>query len=199
MDIGLVMTPSPYGTADMAKIGRRPAPPGDFEFYLTRLRAYMDGEVVDRDGSPSRIEWLEDCEVLRVPIEVAATGPKVIDIAARHADRICFGVGADTERLEDCIDRARRTAEAAGRDPDSLRFGAFVNCVVNADRAVAREAIRGGLAGPLEEAISRFVEIRDCGIDFVRVVPGSRDMPRDVAATSIQALGKAVAAVADAA
>jgi len=64
---------------------------------------------------------------------------------------------------------------------------------------VAREAIRGGLAGPLEEAISRFVEIRDCGIDFVRVVPGSRDMPRDVAATSIQALGKAVAAVADAA
>jgi len=55
--------------------------------------------------------------------------------------------------------RARRTAEAAGRDPDSLRFGAFVNCVVNADR----------------------------------------DMPRDVAATSIQALSKVVAAVADAA
>jgi len=122
MDIGLVMTPSPYGTADMAKIGRRPAPPGDFEFYLTRLRAYMDGEVVDRDGSPSRIEWLEDCEVLRVPIEVAATGPKVIDIAARHADRICFGVGADTEK-------GWKTASIVPEGPQKPRAGTQIPCV----------------------------------------------------------------------
>lgn len=56
---------------------------------------------------------------------------------------------------------------------------------------------RFGIAGPLEEAISRFLEIRDCGLNFVRVIPGARDMPRDVAATSIQALSKVVAAVAD--
>jgi 5,10-methylenetetrahydromethanopterin reductase len=134
------------GDSSMAKIGRRPAPPSDFELYLTRLRAYMDGETVERNGSPSRIEWLDDCEVQRVPIEVAATGPKAIDIAARRADRICFAVGADTERPGDCMDRARNTAEAAGRDPDSLRFGAFANCVIHPDREVAREAIRGGLS-----------------------------------------------------
>lgn len=244
------------GDSSMAKIGRRPAPPPDFELYLERLRAYLDGEEVDREGSPSRIEWLDDCEVPRVPIEVAATGPKVIDIAARRADRICFAVGADTGRLSECLVRARRSAEVAGRDPHSLRFGAFVNCVVHEDREVAREAIRGGLsvfahfsgfrgmdidslsqgtreaarqlrsgydmknhavaasahaqaldaefihrfgiAGPLEEAISRFEEIRDAGIDFVRVVPGSRDMPRDVAARSIQALGKVATEIANA-
>lgn len=91
------------GDSSMAKIGRRPAPPADFELYLERLRAYLDGREVERGGSPSRIEWLDDCEVPRVPIEVAATGPKVIDIASRRADRICFAVGADTERLEQCI------------------------------------------------------------------------------------------------
>ena len=243
------------GDSSMAKIGRRPAPLADFELYLARLRAYLDGEEVDRDGHPSRIEWLDDCEVARVPIEVAATGPKVIDIAARRADRICFAVGADTERLEECIARARRSAEAVGRDADTLRFGAFVNCVVNDDREVAREAIRGGLsvfahfsgfrgmdidslpegvrgaarhlrtgydmdnhavasgahaqaldtefihrfgiAGPAEEALTRFEAIRDAGIDFVRVVPGSRDMPRDVAAVSVQALSKLINQVAD--
>lgn len=243
------------GDSSMAKIGRRPAPPADFELYLARLRAYLDGEEVERDGSPSRIEWLDECDVPRVPIEVAATGPKVIDIAGRRADRICFAVGADTERLAECIARARRCAEAAGRDPDALRFGAFVNCVIHADRDVAREAIRGGLsvfahfsgfegmdidslpestreaarqlrtgydmrdhavtagahaqaldaefihrfgiAGPLDEALARFEAIRDTGIDFVRVVPGSRDMPRDVAALSIQALAKVMTALAD--
>ena len=88
------------GDSSMAKIGRRPAPPADFELYLTRLRAYLDGEEIERDGHPSRIEWLDGCEVPHVPIEVAATGPKVIDIAARLADRICFAVGAETINQE---------------------------------------------------------------------------------------------------
>ncbi len=242
------------GDSSMAKIGKRPAPPDDFELYLERLRAYLAGEEILRDGSPSRIEWLDDMEVPKVPLEVAATGPKVIEIAARRADRICFAVGADTERLGECIARARRAAEAADRDPDALRFGAYLNCVINPDREVAREAIRGGLsvfahfsgfrgmniealpegiraaarhlrtdydmthhgkaagdhaqaldsefihrfgiAGPLEEAVSRFREIQDCGIEFVRVVPGSRDMPPAVAGASIQSLAKVAAQIA---
>jgi len=244
------------GDSSMAKIGRRPSPPADFELYLTRLRAYLDGVEIDREGHPSRIEWLDGCEVPRVPLEVAATGPKVIDIAARLADRICFAVGADTERLGECMERARRCAEAAGRDPAALRFGAYLNCVIHDDREVAREAIRGGLsvfahfsgfqgmdidslpegareaasqlrtgydmsnhavgtgahaqaldaefihrfgiAGPLDEAITRFQDIRDTGVDFVRVVPGSRDMPRDIAGASIQALSKVASAAATA-
>jgi 5,10-methylenetetrahydromethanopterin reductase len=244
------------GDSSLAKIGMRPAPPADFELYLERLRAYMDGETIDREGYPSRIEWFDDCEVPHVPIEVAATGPKVIDIAARRADRICFAVGADTGRLEQSMARARGAAEAAGRDPNALRFGAFVNCVIHADREVAREAIRGGvsvfahfsgfegmdiqslpegvrsaarrlrtgydmadhalsngaharaldadfihrfgIAGPLDEAVARFEAIRETGIEFVRVVPGSRDMPRDVAARSILALGEVVKQIAKA-
>jgi len=236
------------GDSSMAKIGRKPAPPSDFERYLEQLRAYLDGREVDRNGNPSRIEWLDDCEVPHVPLEVAATGPKVIDIAARHADRICFAVGADTERLEECMAHARRCAEAADRDPASLSFGAFINCVINEDPVAAREAIRGGLsvfahfsgfegmdidslpeearaaarhlrtnydmknhavaagahaqaldaefihrfgiAGPAGEALERFSAVRDIGIDFVRVVPGSRDMPAGIGAQSIQGLAK---------
>ena len=242
------------GDSSMAKIGKRPAPPDDFELYLERLRAYLAGEEILRDGHPSRIEWLDSIDVPSVPIEVAATGPKVIEIAARHADRICFAVGADTERLSECITRARRAAEAADRDPDALRFGAYLNCVIHPDREVAREAIRGGLsvfahfsgfrgmniealpegtraaarhlrtdydmthhgkaagahaqaldaefihrfgiAGPLEEAVARFREIQDCGIEFVRVVPGSRDMSPAVAGPSIQSLAKVAAQIA---
>ncbi|MGB0621477.1 MAG: LLM class flavin-dependent oxidoreductase, partial [Myxococcota bacterium] len=76
------------GDSSMAKIGRKPAPPAEFETYITRLRAYLDGEIVDREGTPTRIEWLDGVDVSYVPIEVAATGPKVIELAARRADRI---------------------------------------------------------------------------------------------------------------
>ncbi len=236
------------GDSSMAKIGRRPAPPAEFETYVERLRAYLDGETLEREGTPSRIEWLDDVEVARVPIEVAATGPKVIELAARRADRICFAVGADPERLSATIARARKGAEAAGRDPDALKYGAYVNCVINSDRDVAREAARGsvsvfahfsgfhgmnigalpervqhaarqlrdgydmddharsagahaqalddafihrfGIAGPKEEAIPRLEAIRDTGLDFLRVIPGSRDIPGPVAAESIQTLAE---------
>ena len=243
------------GDSSMAKIGKRPAPPDEFDLYLQHLRTYLAGEETLRDGHPSRIEWLDGLDVPQVPIEVAATGPKVIEIAARRADRICFAVGADTERLGECIALARRAAEAADRDPDLLRFGAYLNCVINPDRDLAREAIRGGLAafahfsgfrgmdieslpegtraaarhlrsdydmanhgsatgahaqaldaefihrfgiaGPMEEAITRFREIRETGVDFVRVVPGSRDMPPAVAGPSIQGLARIVGEVGD--
>ena len=119
----------------MAKIGKRPAPPDDFDLYLKRLRAYLAGEEIERDGHPSRIEWLDSTSVPPVPIEVAATGPKVIEIAARRADRICFAVGADTERLGECIARARRfhpgllgedtSSESGGQAGDATIFREF--------------------------------------------------------------------------
>ncbi len=238
------------GDSSMAKIGRRPAPPSEFDTYLENLRAYMDGREVDRDGTPSRIEWLDECDVPYIPIEVAATGPKVIEIAARRADRICFAVGADPERLSECIARARGCAESAGRDPKSLRFGAFINCVIHPDPEIACEAIRGGLssfahfsgfkgmniealpegtreaarylrshykmddhavgsgthaqalksdfvhrfgiAGPASEAITRLKEIREAGIDYVKVIPGSRDMSPDIGLASLQVLAEKV-------
>ncbi|MDJ0853011.1 MAG: hypothetical protein QNK04_31960 [Myxococcota bacterium] len=46
--------------------------------------------------------------------------------------------------------------------------------------------------GPADEATQRFEAIRDAGIDFVRIVPGLRDMPRDVGAHSVLASSEIV-------
>ncbi len=238
------------GDSSMAKIGRKPASPTVFEEYLRQLRAYLAGETVDRDGTPSRIEWLDAVDIPRVPIEVSATGPKVIRIAAEHADRICFAVGADLDRLADCMAQARAGAEAAGRDPGELKLGAYINCVINDDPAVAREAARGGvasfthfsgfpgmdidalpdhvqdaarvmrtdydmqfhgsgegghaqaleddfihrfgIAGPADEAAERLGAVRDLGIEYVRIIPASRNAPSDVVWASLKALSELV-------
>jgi len=240
------------GDSSLAKIGRTPVAVDEFELYVARLQAYLRGEEVDRDGVPSRLEWHGEADVPKVPVEVAATGKKVIELAARRADRIVFALGADEERIARSIDLARRTAASAGRDPDELELGAWINCVIHPDIDAARAAVRGGLSvfahfsgmtgmktaamdpslrkaaqhlgetydhrghgradaehaqkldddfvdrfgivGPAEIAIPRFERLAALGLDFCRVVPGSRDAPAEILAPSMMTLATEVRA-----
>jgi 5,10-methylenetetrahydromethanopterin reductase len=111
-------------------------PVADFERSLVELQGFLRGETVTlEDGAESRIGWIAGP---KVPVAVAATGPKVIGVAARHADAIDFTVGAEPDRLRWAIDTAR--AAARGRE---ISLGAFVDVAVGDDRAVARDLVRG--------------------------------------------------------
>jgi 5,10-methylenetetrahydromethanopterin reductase len=134
------------GDSALAKIGREPAGLAAFERSVADLRGYLAGETVKRSGVASRIEWSVPAALPRVPLEVAASGPRVIGIAARHADAVIFCLGADPEVLARAQDAARAAARAAGRDPSRLRCGAFVNCAVDDDTAAARALVRGGVS-----------------------------------------------------
>ena len=63
----------------------------------------------------------------------------MIELAARHAERIDFTVGAEAGRVAWAVETAR-----AAHDGRSL--GAFVNVAVHPDRAVARDLVRGTTA-----------------------------------------------------
>lgn len=238
------------GDSALAKIGRAPVPLGEFELYVERLQRYLRGEEVDRDGTPSRIEWHGEVDLPKVPLEIGATGKRVIELAARHAERIVFALGADEERLARAIETARRAAKASGRDPDTLRLGAWINAVVHPDVTAARDAVRGGLSafahfsgfagmkpetmdpalrdaalllrsnydvrdhgradtaharaldadfvdrfgivGPVETALPRFERLAKLGLDFCRVIPGSRDAPREIVVASMTTLATTV-------
>lgn len=151
------------GDSSLAHIGLAPAAPARFESYVRHVQAYLRGEGVpvqelERDGSrpsselgaagvpeQSRLTWL-DPAVPKVPVDIAATGPAVIAIAARHGDRVTFGVGADHQRLAWAMDTAREARVAAGLDPETLSFGAYVNVVPHPDEAVAMELAATGVA-----------------------------------------------------
>jgi 5,10-methylenetetrahydromethanopterin reductase len=133
------------GDSALFQIGLEPAPLAVFELFLERLATYLRGGEVDLDGFASRVRWLADLRLPPVPIDVAATGPKVIELAARVADRITFAVGANPERLHWGIEKARTARRAAGLDPGTLAFGAYVNVAPHPDAAIARELVRGGV------------------------------------------------------
>lgn len=152
------------GDSALAHLGRAPARFKGFERYVDVLQRYLRREEVAFEDIPmpddvalpvaalqladhpsmSRIRWYKD-EIAKVPVEVAATGPKVIAMAGRLADRVMFTLGAVPERIRWGMDLATKAAEAHGRDPASLRFGAFVNMVCHPDVVKARELVRGGL------------------------------------------------------
>lgn len=134
------------GDSSVQRIGKREDPVARFESYLGAVQRYLRGDAVDRDGFASRLEWLPHAKVPKVPLVVAATGRHVIEVAARCADGICLAVGADPTHLAAALEHARTAARVAGRDPGTLRTGAFVNCVIHSDPQVARDALRGTVA-----------------------------------------------------
>jgi 5,10-methylenetetrahydromethanopterin reductase len=144
------------GDSALAHLGLAPAPVAVFEAYLRRLQGYLRGEDVAFDDAgdvasvdalglgdqpaASRLEWIAGLP--KVPVDVAATGPRVIELAARLADGITFAVGADAERLEWAIATARAAAPAGS----PLSFGAYVNVAVHPDVDVARRLVAGGMS-----------------------------------------------------
>jgi 5,10-methylenetetrahydromethanopterin reductase len=145
------------GDSALAHLGRAPASVATFDRYLAVLRAYLRGDAVAFDDlgfhegvappvdalgladapETSRLHFLPP-GLPTVPVEVAATGPRVLETAARHADRVLLALGADPERVRWGID----TVRAAG----GTSVGAFVNVLPHPDIAVARELASGGVA-----------------------------------------------------
>jgi 5,10-methylenetetrahydromethanopterin reductase len=129
------------GDSAVTQIGRRPVPPAELEQALAAVQRYLRGEEVVLHGAPSRVRWATEIGQPKVPVTVSATGPRVIGLAARHAERVEFSVGAEPARVRWAIETARA---AAGDRQVSL--GAFLNVAVHPDRAVARDLVRGSVA-----------------------------------------------------
>ena len=147
------------GDSALAHLGFAPAPLPVFEDYLRRLQGYLRGEEVPFEAGAnvaslnlanvprsSRIEWLRPGRFPKIPVDVAATGPKVIRASAVIADRITFAVGASPERIRWAMDTAKAARLAAGLDPESMQFGTYVNVVAHDDSDVARRLGEGGLS-----------------------------------------------------
>ncbi len=134
------------GDSAVTKLGLRAATVAQLEEYLADLQAYLAGGAVDVDGYASTLQWLKDAPLPKVPVDVAATGPLVVAVGARLAERVTFNVGADPARIARGIALARRAREEAGLPSEGISFGAYLNVAPHHDRTVARQLVRGVVA-----------------------------------------------------
>ena len=134
------------GDTALFHLGRKPMPVDRFAALTADLQAYLGRDTIDCDGHGSRLQWLDRARQPKVPLDVACSGPRMIDVAARLAERVTLAVGADDDRVAWALGLARKAAADAGRDPATISFGAYLNVGCHPDLDVARGLIAGGVA-----------------------------------------------------
>ena len=113
------------------------------------IRALANGEEAEYKGTTLRLPWNPDS---RLPIWVAAYGPKALALAGEVGDGFILQL-ADPDITAWSIAAVRRAAEAAGRDPDAITIcvaaPAYVTDGSDAGLDHAREQCRwfGGMVG----------------------------------------------------
>ena len=181
------------GDSALAYLGHAPVGLKQFETALAHLQVLLSGgeipfaEFGSSGDAPSlhelslgdkptavALRWLPK-DLPKVPLDVAATGPKVIEMGARIAERVTFSVGADSERMN----WALATARAA--EPAPRSYGAQLVVVCHPDAATAMEAamhmapplarfqvISGSKVGPTDAAADDNLEAIRSGYDMTK-------------------------------
>jgi 5,10-methylenetetrahydromethanopterin reductase len=134
------------GDTAMFHLGKKPEPVDRFIESVTDLQHYLANETVDCNGHPSRLQWLDRCAQAKVPLDIAVSGPRMIEFAGRIAEHVTLAIGADPDRVAWALDLARKAAADAGRDPSEISFGAYVTVGCHPDLDAARNLISGAVA-----------------------------------------------------
>jgi 5,10-methylenetetrahydromethanopterin reductase len=129
------------GDSAVETMGRKQARLADFELAVRRMRELMAGQDVRIDTGTIR---LKHGPRERVPIYLAASGPKMLELAGRIADGVIVLVGVDPPRVRQAIETIGAGARAAGRALDDIDLVLWVPCAV-AD-AGAREVVKAHVA-----------------------------------------------------
>jgi 5,10-methylenetetrahydromethanopterin reductase len=97
-------------------IGLRAAPLAELREYTLTVRELLTtGHAVYR-GKPARLTWTR----VKVPLYLAASGPKTLQLAGQIADGVVIRTGLLPEIVRDSIAQVRAGAKEAGRDPDAI-------------------------------------------------------------------------------
>lgn len=103
-------------------------------------RSDLDGEMVSSRGYRLRLQPHPDAE-----LTIAAFGPKAVEVAARHADRMVINL-VSVELARDLVASVRRAAQGAGRP--APRTAVWLPTAVDTTRA-ALDQLRFGVVGYL--------------------------------------------------
>jgi 5,10-methylenetetrahydromethanopterin reductase len=133
------------GDSALAHLGLPPASFGETERYVTCVQAYLEGRG-ETDGNTSPLAWISKAGLPKVPVDVAATGPRMISMGARCAERVTVNVGAIPLRVEWALALARQHAEEGRQLLSPLSLGAYLVVAVHPDASVAKDLARGPLA-----------------------------------------------------
>lgn len=88
------------------------------------MRGLLSGRAQLYQGHHVQVRWIKD----RVPVLMAAEGPRTLRLAGEIADAVLIHTGLTSEVLRQSITRVRDGEQAAGRPPGSVAVWAYARC-----------------------------------------------------------------------
>ena len=166
------------GDSAVRTLGLKQVATRKFADVVPQVRALLAGDEVETTAATIRLRWATG---ERVPIAVAATGPRNLRLAGALADIAMPQVGANPAAVAWAIEQVRAGAEEAGRDPDEVEVAIFCGMWVSDDLDEAREESRWAAACAanhigdviqrvpdhgMPEELTRLVEARTQAYDY---------------------------------
>lgn len=138
------------GSGDSAiyTIGAPPATLTGLEDAVVTLRRLTGGEAIERAGR----RWQVHRSARRVPVYLAAEGPRTLELAGRVADGVIVGLGLTPDVIELSLAAIARGARTAGRTLDALDIWWFAKTNVADTRQAAVAPITMALAASANHA-----------------------------------------------
>ncbi|MBM3227113.1 MAG: LLM class flavin-dependent oxidoreductase [Candidatus Tectomicrobia bacterium] len=137
-----------YGVGDTAVrlMGKRPARVAELEEATILTRRLLAGEEVDVNAArPARLQ-----HALRVPVWIAAGGPRTLRMAGRVADGVFIRVGRHAANIRTAIEAVYEGSRAVGRNPDEVKIGLIFHTILTDDLERAALLSRSMAAGYYE-------------------------------------------------
>jgi 5,10-methylenetetrahydromethanopterin reductase len=129
------------GDSSMLNIGQDRSRLDLLADYIGAVSDLMEDGTANWEGRTIR------CTVprRRVPIYLAAAGPKAMRLGGRIADGVVLGTGITKEAVEQAVTQVRAGAQEAGRRPEDVDIWWLVMANISEDGAEARREIENSL------------------------------------------------------
>jgi 5,10-methylenetetrahydromethanopterin reductase len=115
------------------------------------LKHLLRGESIRLDtGTDARLAWLP--QPVDIPLYLAGSGPRMLDAAGRLGDGAIMYSGVAPWLLEAALACVHAGAKAAGRTATDVDIAIWAPTSIAADRALARDHVRGRVASALRHA-----------------------------------------------
>jgi 5,10-methylenetetrahydromethanopterin reductase len=127
------------GYTSASTIGRKPATLAQMRACISTVKALLAGDTVDFQGTPGRLGYATGHHI---PVLMAASGPKAIELAAEIADGVLLLVGYTPGIVDAVLAHLERGARRAGRRLDDLDIVWAVRTGMASSTAEARHQAR---------------------------------------------------------
>jgi 5,10-methylenetetrahydromethanopterin reductase len=173
------------GSGDSAayNVGLKPASLAELREYAETIRELLTTGTSTYQGRAARLTWSR----AKIPIYLAASGPKTLRLAGQIADGVVVRTGIAPDIVRDSIEQVRAGAREAGRDFEAIDMWWWPDVNVADTRREAIEEIKMSLAAAGNH-LSRFTtegkhipaellpRVRELGMRYTfgdHVMPGS--------------------------